>query len=432
MAISKRAFGAPLALVACLLPAWTVGLGASAQGQPPNRTAAAASSRPTGLYLNAINLPTQDTRAIVEFALPDPAVAGANVIVRWSSIDRGPGASPRYDFSGIDRLVRPWREAGKTVNLLVWGSAENAEQQVAGSMTPAYVRKQAPSVTCRDEAGNLELPVPVFFDPDYQREWFGFLNHVYQRYSSKEWLGYIRTGIGVGAESYPSNGITRLDCARRWQEQGYSVTQWRRFALDYLARLDQLRGTTPTMVTINQLGTGAALPPELRDADLTFPNRLADRAAQLGIDVGAQGLTAKAAQLIAEGRPCNADFCTIFDRLSPQKPDVTLELQTATQTSPLGFDDPNVDENGNGDPGDDPGNRTGSLGQVTQIGLDLGARVFELYDDEFFLANPDVPSCRAEPDADTCIALPPAQRDHYQRVYRSVLDRTAAAVRDQP
>ena len=432
MFIAKRAFGASLALVSLLLPAWVAGPGSSAQAQPAHRTAARSSSGPAGLYLNAINLPTQDTRAIVRFALPDPAVAGANVIVRWSSIDRGPGASPRYDFSSIDQLVRPWRDAGKTVNLLIWGAAETAGQQVAGSITPAYVRRQVPTVTCRDEEGNLELPVPVFFDPDYQRLWFQFLNRVYQRYASAEWLGYVRTGIGVGAESYPSNGVGRLDCSRRWQAKGYSVTQWRRFALDYLARLDQLRGTTPTMVTVNQLGTGAALPPELRDADLTFPNRLADRAASLGIGVGAQGLTAKAAQRIASGTPCNADFCSIFDRLSPTTPDVTLELQTATQTSPLGFDDPTVDEDGNGDPGDDPGNRTGSLGQVMRIGLDLGAQVFELYDDEFFLANPDVPSCSAEPDADPCIALSPAQRDHYQQVYRSVLDRAAAAVLDQP
>ena len=431
MTIHTRAVGLILALLLSS-PGAAAAEDRAFPAHPHDRASASLGTRPTGIYLNAINLPSQDTEAIVKFALPEPAVAGANVIVRWSDIDQGPGATPRYDFSSINRLVRPWNNAGKTVNLLIWGSAENADQQANGSITPAYVRRDVPTVTCRNDAGAPMLPVPVFYDPDYQREWFRFLKRVYQQYSSADWLGYIRTGIGVGAESYPTNGIGQAECANRWQTKGYSVAQWRSFALDYLTRLDGIRGTTPTQVTINQLGTSSTLAPELRDARYTYPHQLATRAAELGIGVGAQGLTAKAAQLIAEDRPCNADFCSIFQRLSPRVPDVTLELQTATQTSPFGFDDPSLDENGNGNRDDDPGNRTGTLRQVTDIGLDLGARVLELYAYDFFIANPDVPSCVAEPGADPCVAMSSADRDKYQPIYRSILRQTAAALPDQP
>jgi len=45
-------------------------------------------------------------------------VCGANFYLVWNRIDKGPDASPRYDFEAVEEQMEPWIKAGKEVNLI--------------------------------------------------------------------------------------------------------------------------------------------------------------------------------------------------------------------------------------------------------------------------------------------------------------------------
>ena len=115
-----------------------------------------------GLFLNSSNLPTQDWSRIERFILNDPTVTGANIVVPWSAIDRGPNVSPQYDWSFAYQAAKPWIDAGKKVNILLWGAAQKSEQEFNNqSVTPAYVLKDTDTVSCQCKVGKgCELDPP--------------------------------------------------------------------------------------------------------------------------------------------------------------------------------------------------------------------------------------------------------------------------------
>ncbi len=63
-------------------------------------------------------------------------VCGAVFYVKWADVDKGPGANPQYNFSLIDGQIQPWINAGKIVNLDVWGVGYTAG---TSGTTPQYV-----------------------------------------------------------------------------------------------------------------------------------------------------------------------------------------------------------------------------------------------------------------------------------------------------
>jgi hypothetical protein len=64
--------------------------------------------------------------------LNNPVLAGVNFFLEWGSVDRGPGANPRYDFSAFDKQIAPWIAAGKRVNVIVWAVSDD----VTNTATP--------------------------------------------------------------------------------------------------------------------------------------------------------------------------------------------------------------------------------------------------------------------------------------------------------
>jgi hypothetical protein len=81
--------------------------------------------------------------AIATYLTPDPTICGFTVVIPWSAIDNGPGASPQYDWSFLDNTVSQWATNGKIVNLSVWGANEGPGALILGNeglpSTPTYV-----------------------------------------------------------------------------------------------------------------------------------------------------------------------------------------------------------------------------------------------------------------------------------------------------
>lgn len=52
--------------------------------------------------------------SILQYLPAEPTICGANLIIPWSSIDRGPGANPRYDWSYLDQAAALWRRLARS------------------------------------------------------------------------------------------------------------------------------------------------------------------------------------------------------------------------------------------------------------------------------------------------------------------------------
>jgi hypothetical protein len=244
-----------------------------------------------GLFLNSANLPTQDPDRIKRFIINDPTVSGANLIIPWSKIDRGITANPQYDWSYINQTAKPWIDAGKKVNLLIWGAAQKSEQEIDGkSMTPDYVLKKVETISCQcklDRECEINPPAtPVFWDEDYRNNYQKLIKALVTEYSNKFWIGYFRFGIGVGAESYPGNGVSsaKNPCNAEWKKPsiGLSNTVWKQYSLDFVDFLATLKSAKPILVTINDYGNSDEI-----------ATALATKAAAAGLGIGCGSFLAK-------------------------------------------------------------------------------------------------------------------------------------------
>jgi hypothetical protein len=368
----KRIFVSPLAafivtLMVIVVSAMPIScsrnLTSEVTNPPPTKTPTTGKNI-RGLFLNSSNLPTQDPERIKRFIINDPTVSGANLIIPWSKIDRGSNVTPQYNWSYINETAKPWLDAGKKVNLLIWGAAQKSEQEIDGkSMTPDYVLKKVETVSCQckvDRECELEPPAtPVFWDEDYRNNYQKLIKAAIAEFNDKPWIGYFRFGIGVGAESYPGNGVSsaKNPCNAEWKKPAIGLTDavWKQYSLDFVDFLATLQSAKPILVTINDYGNSDEI-----------ATALATKAAAAGLGIGTQGLTEKAIDLYNSGKACYADWCNLFEKYDGKIP---LEIQTAAQSNPT-----------------DKG-RVGPLPPLLDFALDRGADIIELYQAEWFIAN---------------------------------------------
>jgi hypothetical protein len=283
--------------------------------------------------------------AILRYLPSDPTTCGANLIIPWSSIDRGPGASPRYDWSFIDQAAAPWVAARKIVNLIVWGTDEKASQQVDGTpATPAYVLAATDTVSCSNDGS-----IPLYWEPGYAQPWRAFEAALVAHVAGDAEIGYIRFGLGTGGEDFPVDGFAQGTCFGAWVAKGLSGARWLAWStaqIDYEASLGSKHALN---VGINSF-PGAPL----------LPDEVAAEAAKDGLGFGMQGMTV--AQIgFAQSNPhlCYADWCSLFATWAARVP---LEVQTLSPTTPAG------------------GGTSGALpAQLAYVVVQAYAQILELY-----------------------------------------------------
>jgi len=321
---------------------------------------------PHGLFVHAPNLPVMARHAegIRKIILHHPTVAGANIVVPWSAVDRGPGADPRYDWTFVEEAVRPWLAAGKRIGFLVWAVAEGSAQEFGGvSMTPAYVLGQVDSVC--DPARPQAPRTPVYWEPGCRDNYRAFLKAFAARYGDLPWVSYIRFGIGYGAEDFVQNDYNLPPLRQQWAAHGLSEAAWTRHTLDLMAFMAGLKCRAQLMVTINNFRFDNA-------AGINrLPAAVAGRAAELGLGFGTQGLSkydlAQERERLdgVPGPKGTADWIRLFDQHAGRVP---LEVQTMAWSAP-----------------DDSG-RIGSLEPLVALALRHRAQILELYPSEWLVA----------------------------------------------
>ena len=283
-----------------------------------------------GLFVAGANQTrSQVAAAEMKYLLKDKTICGADLVIPWSAIDRGPSAKPRYDWSFLEKAAAPWEAAGKVVNLIVWGSDElvynevniYGEKCLAGASgenggcqpaTPRYVLATAKTVNCGPKVGT---EFPVYWEPSYEKPWRAFQAALVAHVAHNSNIGYIRFGLGTGGEDFPSIGYKVGTCSERWIADGLTAARWLNWSIsqvDYEASLDSHH---PLNIAIDAF-PGAPM----------LSGQVAAKAANHGIGFGFQGMTVDQLHL-EESSPekCLAEWCRVFKTWMGRVP---LEAQT--------------------------------------------------------------------------------------------------------
>lgn len=301
---------------------------------------------PHGLF--AVLFPDVTMRAKAEqYLLHNPVVCGANVFLVWNQIDRGPGASPRYDFSKVEEEMQPWIKAGKEVNLVSWATGYGGRVRI----TPDYVFQQVESVSCPNGG-----EVPVFWEKGFVENYRLFMAEIVRHFGNNPSVGYIRFGLGLGGETFPA-------CMYALKSKGFTPERWKRYLFDMLDYEASLNSPKQLMVGINSL-------PGPPNYDL--PNAVARHAMERKIAIGSQGFSTEDIRADESGQACAVDWCHVFREAAGKVP---LELQTMKQSNP------------------DRDGRVGSLVDILPFALKLRTQIFEIYVQDWLIAydpsNPD-------------------------------------------
>jgi len=305
--------------------------------------AQAQHNRVSGMYV--LQFPGQNLAPVTNYIMNQPAVRGGNIVIVWSSVDKGGGT---YDWSGVDTQIAAWAAIGKPVNLIVWPANYALPQQTG---TPSYVTSAAgyQSISC-----SAFGPVPVWFGDTFKTYYKTFVAAVMSRYGSDPRVGYMRFGLSEGGESYPEC-VGGLMTAFNWTEAQLN-TEWLAYIAEMTSYQASLPHTVQLVTALNQYGTVAqqhAYP--LPTGQYAVCDAEAANAVSLGMGFGTQGL--QLSDVANYPSPCNSDWCAAFANQTA----VPLYLQTYGVSSPAGLPP------------------SGSLTTTLPFALSLGATVFEMF-----------------------------------------------------
>lgn len=279
---------------------------------------------------------TKKNPDIVDYLSKDRNLCGASIVVLWSEIDNGPNASPQYDFTPIDRAMKPWLTAKRLVNLLFAGVDEIGTTDRA---TPGWVLAQTGSnhvdlVPCADPSGKEVPPTPVYWEQGYATPWHKFIAAVIEHYGGDANVGYMRFGLGAGAEDFPQHGADG-NCFPAWQVYGLSARFWANFSarLTGFIAADNRRhhSVVQQLVALNPF------------SDPAQPFAVADEVARVaaadGVGFGTENLGSGSYGWKVESCTSSEYWCAAFQAHAGQVPlqfqPIDFTLQPGTHIAPL-------------------------------------------------------------------------------------------------
>lgn len=321
----------------------------------------------------------------------DPDICGASIVVLWSNVEPSKG---HYDYSAIDEWVKPYVRVGLRVNLLF---ADASELCCKNTATPSWVFTQdnVPQVQCPNQP-----PYPNWLDSTFQSDYEAFMHAMVQHFSAgggapySANIGYIRFGIGAGAESYPghieSAGARSTPCLDAWARATpkFSYDAWLQYTLAIVRHLAREQTDKQVMISLNYVSTYGA---NRRDA-YTYANAVAAVAAPNHVAMGVQNLGIKAGNVSVAAanvapRACNPkkQFVNIYWCQAYTRHQGVVPLEFQPIVSPI-----------------DPGPHDLTIAHLFQYGLANHAQIFEIYPQDWVFKDDPAkyPSFSAATQAD--------------------------------
>jgi hypothetical protein len=320
---------------------------------------------PHGLFVWIDSLAqTKNQPAILQYLPQDANLCGASIVVEWSAIDRGPSASPQYDYAPLESAIEPWATAGKLVNLLFADVNETGAHDTA---TPAWVLTQTgagkvDSVACPDPGAGQSVgpPTPVYWEAGFEKPYRAFIKAVVAKYGGDPRIGYMRFGVGPGAEDFVAHGADGA-CFSKWKAYGLSARSWAAYSVAQVNYVAGLHSKAQQLVALNQFDD-ATQPYDV-------PAAVASAAAAAGVGFGTENLGS--GPFLRSSTPCKSlspvpYWCAAFDAHAGRVP---LQFQTISYT--LDPDDPNLPQ----------------LPALVPYGITNHAQIFELYPQDWLTAD---------------------------------------------
>ena len=216
----------------------------------------------------------------------DPAFCGVSAVVSWSDVEKSKGS---FDFSKVEQNLKPFLDAGLTVNLLFAAAGEGKDN----TTTPPWVMAEVPKTFC----GGVHLP--IYWNPQYEADWSAFIRGAitYFSYKSpiKNQVGYMRFATGAGAEAVAPPGAYGGPCTKLLAKHGYSYQVWKAHTLRMLNAMTSVPTAhqiiaalprAPGGPTFNELPNTFAAAAAAKHVGLSFESLGADNVAAPGTKPG--------------------------------------------------------------------------------------------------------------------------------------------------
>jgi hypothetical protein len=346
---------------------------ASAESRPPNNISGrhdaqdsvapsctgrnphvAVPSAPHGMFVWLYSLDAQ--RALNLFKKyvigKDPSLCGASAVVSWSDVEKSKGS---FDFSKVEQNLKPFLDAGLTVNLLFSAAGEGD----VNTVTPNWVMAEVPATTC----GGAKLP--VYWNSRFEADWSAFIRNAIEYFSHKSpiknQIGYLRFATGAGAEAVAPPGAYGGPCAGALRDLGYSYEVWKAHSLRILDAMASVPTTHQIMAALPQVPGGKT--------SYDLPNAFAAAAAakHVGFSFESLGVGNVAAPGTKPGQcqPGKLHWCAAYIKYAGVVP-LAMQPITASQNTNHGLID---------------------ISNLLQYALANKIQIFELYPGEWLEAN---------------------------------------------
>jgi hypothetical protein len=283
----------------------------------------------------------------------DPTLCGVSAVVSWSDVEKSKGS---FDFSKVEQTLKPFLDAGLTVNLLFAAAGEGDVNDV----TPKWVMAQVPKTFCGGPA------LPIYWSPQYEADWSAFIRRAITYFSHespiKNQIGYLRFATGGGAEAVAPPGAYGGKCANPLhKKKGYSYQVWKAHTLRMLNAMTSVPSTHQIIAALPLAPGGPTR--------FDLPNAFAAAAVakRVGLSFESLGKGGVAAPGTKPGRcrPAVDHWCAAFMKYAGVVP-LAMQPITATQSTTHGRLD---------------------ISNVLQYGLNNKIQIFELYPGEWLEAN---------------------------------------------
>lgn len=202
------------------------------------------------LYYAKADYAHADNTAVIA----NPNICGALFQVIWSEVEKEDG---RCDWSEVDRWIKPWLDAKKSVAIRVmWVTSGAWPKPYYKTPTPKWVWAKGAKFAFL-EATRTEIP--LVWDPIYKKYALRFLEQFAARYGSNPQLLFADVTPGAETNPYrfglnnPANLAFKDAYAQTRASDGrsYSEDLWIETLKDWIDASARVLPQTPLLVTLN-------------------------------------------------------------------------------------------------------------------------------------------------------------------------------------
>lgn len=196
----------------------------------------------------------RDASAENTAAIANPAISGALFQVIWSEVEKEEG---RWDWSRLDRWMKPWLDADKKVAVrLMWSTSGYWPRPFYKTPTPRWVWEKGAVFAFHSDSGT---EIPLAWDPVYQKYAWRFLEEFARRYDGLPGLLFVDVTPGAETNPYRLGLISQRDAGFAAEFRKVAASDGRVYGEDlwldtvktWVDAADRFFQKTPLLVTLN-------------------------------------------------------------------------------------------------------------------------------------------------------------------------------------